>query len=78
MPLISGLVYSIPVNVKQVLKLLREAAKEAGGQGVYAKQIGVSPQFLSDVLNGRRGISKAILDALGLEIDYEWKKRKPK
>jgi DNA-binding transcriptional regulator YdaS (Cro superfamily) len=71
-------VYSTPVNVKQVIKLLQAAAKEAGGQGAYAKQIGVSPQFLSDVLHGRRGISKAILDALELEIDYVWKKRKPK
>lgn len=58
---------------KQVRKLLRDAVKEAGNQRAYAKQIGVSPQFLSDVLKGRRGISKAIGEALGLELQWGYK-----
>lgn len=58
---------------KQVLKLLKLAVKEAGTQAAYAEKIGVSPQFLSDVLKGRRGISKAIGDALRLELQWEYK-----
>lgn len=36
-------------------------------QTVLADQIGISPQFLSEILNGKRGPSKTVLDFLGLE-----------
>ncbi len=45
---------------------LRAAVKQAGDQQTYARQIGISPAYLSDVLNARREPGDSILSALGL------------
>lgn len=43
----------------------------------YAKTLGVSRQFMSDVLRGTRGPSKELLESIGLErrIVYQKKRR---
>ena len=38
-----------------------------GSQLSFAEAIGVSPQYLSDVLNGRRDPGNSILEAIGVE-----------
>lgn len=42
------------------------AIKKAGGQKKLADQFGVSPQYLCDIVNGRRDLSDAMLEKLGL------------
>ena len=56
---------------------LKEMLSTATQKDVAAK-LGVSQQYLSDVLTGRRAPGKSILDALGLEkvISYRRKRRK--
>ena len=51
----------------QLIRRLREACNEAGSQTAYAQALGVRPQFVSNVLAGRRDPSRKLLKALGLE-----------
>jgi hypothetical protein len=48
-----------------VAELRRRQGERAAAE--LARELGVSPQFLHDVLVGRRGIPATILEALGLE-----------
>lgn len=47
-------------------KRLRAYVRSAGSQKSAALSLGVSQQYLSDVLNGRRGITPRVLAQLGL------------
>lgn len=49
----------------EVTNKLKAAAKP--NQSAWALSHGLSASYVSDVINGRRDPSKAILDALGLE-----------
>ena len=40
---------------------------EGWTQAAFAKEFGFSPQYLGDVLNGRRDPGEKILDAVGYE-----------
>jgi DNA-binding transcriptional regulator YdaS (Cro superfamily) len=51
---------------KQALERLQQSVKAAGGQKAWAARHGVSPQFVCDVLHGRRGLTDTICQALGL------------
>lgn len=55
--------------------MLRRRARIAGSQAAVARQAGVSPQFLSGVMNGAKDPSPAILDMLGVRpvVRYEIK-----
>jgi hypothetical protein len=55
--------------------MLRESLG-ACSQVEVAKKIGVSPQFLSDVLNEKRGPGDRILEFLGIEKVVTYRKRK--
>jgi hypothetical protein len=55
------------VNDTHVIRLLRAACREAGSQNKWAKQHGVSQQYVNHVLNGHRPPGPQILAALGLE-----------
>lgn len=50
----------------EVFGAIRKACRAAGSQSAWAASIGITPQYLSDVLNCRREPNKAILSALGL------------
>lgn len=50
----------------QVRKRLKAACEDAGSQAEWARRHGMSAAYLHDVINGRRGVGKAILGALGL------------
>jgi DNA-binding transcriptional regulator YdaS (Cro superfamily) len=45
---------------------LRRAIDRAGSQAAYAREAGITPQFLCDVLQGRRELPAAVLRNLGL------------
>ena len=44
---------------------IRVEIAHAGSQDAAAKRLGISPQYLCDVLRGRREPGKKLLDALG-------------
>ena len=45
---------------------MRAACKAAGGQAAWSERHGISPAYVSDVLNSRREPGPKILAALGL------------
>jgi hypothetical protein len=50
----------------EVYKRLRKECKRAGSQKNWASQHNVSPQYLGDVLSGKRDLGPLILKALRL------------
>jgi DNA-binding transcriptional regulator YdaS (Cro superfamily) len=60
-----------------VVSRLRAACKEAGGQARWASAAGVTPQYVSDVLLGRRAPGDAVVRPLGLERDVRYVARRP-
>lgn len=49
-----------------VLRRLRAYAKACGGGAAAARAIGISPQYLSDIVSGRRDPSERVCRRLGL------------
>lgn len=58
-----------------VCRLLSKACQEAGGQKRWAETYGMSPSYVSNVLNARCEPGKTILDALGLARVVMYRKR---
>lgn len=56
----------IELTEGDVRTLLRGACRRAGSQDAWARQTGLSPQHVSDVLLGRREPAGQVLRALGL------------
>lgn len=54
---------------------LRRACEAAGSQKVWAANNGVSPQYVTDALLGRRGIGDGIAHRLGYEKVIRYGKR---
>jgi DNA-binding transcriptional regulator YdaS (Cro superfamily) len=50
----------------EALALLRQACQAAGSQTAWAARVGVSDQYVCDVLRGRRELGKKLATALGL------------
>ena len=50
----------------EVIKLLYRRVDRAGSRSALAKEIGVSPAYIGDVLLGKRDPGPAILSVLGL------------
>lgn len=67
-------VYKRYMNKNAVRKHLRKEVKKVKTQQAWAKANGVSRSFVCEVLLGRKDFSKTILDALGIEIDYRFKR----
>lgn len=53
----------------QMITLLREEISKHGSQAAFAKRVGVSAAYLSDVLLIRRHANDKILGELGLRKD---------
>jgi DNA-binding phage protein len=53
---------------EQALKDLRRAVKLAGSMSAYAREIGVTRQYIHAVLTGKQEPGPKILDALGLRV----------
>jgi DNA-binding transcriptional regulator YdaS (Cro superfamily) len=52
---------------KDLLDLIRQGVDQAGNQKTYAKQCGVHPQYLNNVLHGSKSLGPTIRAALGVE-----------
>jgi DNA-binding transcriptional regulator YdaS (Cro superfamily) len=55
-----------PNTDNRVLRLLQTACEKAGSQNKWAKQHGITQQYVNQVLNGHRTPGPQILAALGL------------
>ncbi len=55
------------MNHSQVVELIRRRIKKAGSQRALAQELGVSHEYLSLVLHGRAEVGRGLADALGLE-----------
>ncbi|MBM3130445.1 MAG: helix-turn-helix domain-containing protein [Chloroflexi bacterium] len=54
------------IDHDQMIQILKSKVKEVGSQKILAHQMGVSQQYLSDVLKRKRMPNHKILEALGL------------
>jgi transcriptional regulator with XRE-family HTH domain len=61
---------------EQVRNLMRARIKKVGLAQDWAREIGVSPQYVSDVLRGHREPGQKILDALGLVVVTDYRLRR--
>lgn len=63
----------ISVDPVERLKNLCDPITPDVTQAALAEQIGISPQFLSEILKGKRNPSKTVLDFLDLEkvVSYQ-------
>jgi len=61
------------LTLPDILNLLRREAEKEGSQKELAARLGVTAQYVSDVLNERREPGESILKPLGLRkvISYE-------
>ena len=57
------------ITSDELLNLLRDKQGDRT-QAELAKEIGISPAYLSDVLAGRRDPGPSVLDFLGIEKAY--------
>lgn len=53
------------ITVDEARELLSQMVDEKGSQSAVAKWLGVSDAYLSDILNGNRGVSDDIARKLG-------------
>ena len=64
-------VIAVRYTEEQVRGMLERQCKDAGGQKAWADLHNVTPQYVCDVLQGRRGVGVAIAEGLGLRrISY--------
>jgi hypothetical protein len=54
------------LTAEQVRDRLGKACEDAGSQAAWARAHGYSPQWVCDVLSGRREISEALANSIGL------------
>ena len=60
------------LTTNQLLGLLRAEADAAGSQGALAEKLGVSAQYLSEVMRGKKEAGPAILQPLFLQRDVRY------
>jgi transcriptional regulator with XRE-family HTH domain len=53
--------------IDPITELKKEIQRARVTQNEFARQLGISPQFLSDILKGNRSPGTAVLERLGLE-----------
>ena len=54
----------------EVMRLLRAAVEQEGGQKAFASRHGLDRGYVNKVLNGRARVKDALADALGLQRVY--------
>lgn len=65
---------SAPATQPEVIAILRSRCAAAGGQQAWARRFGFSPQYVCDVLKGRRDVSEAVANALGFVREVRFRK----
>lgn len=62
------------VSEQYLVLMLERATEEHGSLGMKARQYGVSSQFLSDVIRGRRNVTPNLANAMGYKRIVEFEK----
>ena len=57
--------YEQHMTVKQLRATLSQRCEMAGGQSEWARRHGIPPSVVSEVINGRRDPSVAVINAMG-------------
>lgn len=57
-------------TVDEVIRMLEDEQLKFGTDKELAIKLGISQQYLSDILHGKRGPGKAVLDYFGLKKYY--------
>ena len=57
---------------KEVIEALKRHIKAAGNQDRFAREVGFTPSYVSDVVNEKKPLSDRMLDVLG----FEWALKK--
>jgi transcriptional regulator with XRE-family HTH domain len=60
------------ITEQQLTQLLRLAVERNGSQKVVASRLGISPQYLNDILRGRREPGEKVLKALGYRREVRY------
>lgn len=55
------------IDESRVLNMIQIAVQVEGSQKAFAEKVGVSQQYLVDVLKGRRSVGAKLLEWFGLE-----------
>jgi hypothetical protein len=64
------------MTAEEVRTMLRDACRKAGTSAAWAAKHGISQAYVSDAMNGRRDPGPAILKALGLTSETQYRKAK--
>lgn len=60
---------SVWLTELQIINELSLLSKAVGSDKKLAEKLGISPQYLSDILNGRRRVSQHIAKAIGFRME---------
>lgn len=63
------------LTAEDVRDRLRDKVTEHGTQAAAARALGVSQSYFSDLLAGRRDLSAAVCEAVGVERVVEYRER---
>ena len=66
----------IMLTERDVIERLQAAVQAVGSQKAFAVAHGISEQYVSDLLRGRRELSPKILDILGLERVVSYREKR--
>lgn len=55
---------------EEMLQRLRGFVFDCGTQAKAAKKLGISPAYLNDILQKKRGISKEVANKFGYDVVY--------
>lgn len=64
------------MTIDDVRRLLKDACAKAGGQKHWARNVGLSAQFVGDVIMGKRAPGPRMLHGLGLTATVVYRKAK--
>lgn len=62
----------INLDIAQFRAFLKALAKQAGFIADLASQLGVSPQFMGDVIAGRKNAGPKLLSKLGVRVETRY------
>jgi hypothetical protein len=62
--------HALVFDEHDVVRLLRAAVEQEGGQSAFAKHHGVARAYLNMVLNGKRAVGDSIAGVIGLRKVY--------
>jgi DNA-binding transcriptional regulator YdaS (Cro superfamily) len=63
------------MDADRFVEMVKKYVERSGSQQTAASRLGVSPQYLNDVVHGRREPGARLAEAMGMERRIEFVKR---